>query len=65
MMYLEGIMLTVVSQTKTITSGFHLYVEYKKQSRSRQRPWTVGILCGGIGMGFMGEILEGNKEVQT
>lgn len=60
-------MLTAGSQTKTITSGFicGIYVEYKKQSRSRQRPWTVGILCGGIGMGCMGEILEGNKEVQT
>ena len=58
-MDLEGIMLSEVSQWKTNTKWFHLYMEYEKQNKwtnitkqkqtQRHREQTGGFQRGGVG----------------
>ena len=40
-MDLKGIMLIEISQRKTITVSFHLYVESKKKNKKQKKPTSM------------------------
>ena len=67
-MDLEGLMLSEISQRKTNTVWYHLYVESKKYNKlvnitKRSRPTDIEnklVVTSGEGYGRMGEIGKGD-----